>query len=84
MSHQASSMVNDVFTRIDKVMDQNCRDDDDSSSDSLIGCDGEEYKEVSADLSLSAINKQVGVVSETSGAFSEDVMIAPKSVDNFR
>jgi len=72
-------MVNDVFTRIQKVISDNQTGDGESSCSSCeVSPDprkDEESKEESADLSLSLINRQIGATSEEASSihYSEDI-----------
>ena len=79
-----SQVVNDVFTRISKVIDDSsrCSGDDDESdceetSREMSPDRVEESKELCADLSLSLINKQIGaILSEGSSVLGSDEAVA--------
>lgn len=89
-------MVNEVFTKISKALNESnlsehseeSSDDDDESIQMSPGKFVEESKEECPDLSISLINKQIGAVSENSSSaiYSEEAPVKTLSVhaDNFR
>lgn len=81
-------MVKDMFTRINKVIDENNYTEEDSageeSSNESIKHVEESKEDAGVDLSLSLINKQIGATSEeaSSANYSEEVQC--KKIENFR